>query len=120
MKRFFEESSYDESELEILSLHVAETKKAYKVSILAPGQHASELRVFAEGKKITVTNKKEQHSHHPLQDPEYSFSTFTKRFTTLHEIEKDNIHVEYRNNIISITLVKKHPALLKAVVLSPS
>ena len=73
--------------------------------MLAPGLQRSDIKVFIKGDKITITNKKESIGH-LLQDPEYSFSTFTKSFTTLHEIDSGKIKFSYKNDMISITLVK--------------
>ncbi|MBC7981484.1 Hsp20 family protein [Candidatus Parcubacteria bacterium] len=101
MKSFFEPLSGHS----ILTLHVSETEKEYNLSMLAPGLHRSEIKVFVKDEKVTITNKKENSSH-PLQGPGYSFSTFSKSFTTLHEIDSTKIRISYKNDIINITLVK--------------
>ena len=89
----------------ILSLNVSETLKEYKLSILAPGLQRSDIKVYVKDDKVIITNKKES-SEHTQQDPQFSFSTFTKSFTTLHEIDADKIKLSYRHDMIMVTLVK--------------
>ena len=56
MKSFFDTVA---CESPILSLNVEETKKAYHVTLLAPGLNKKDISVFVSGKKVTITNKKQ-------------------------------------------------------------
>ena len=102
MKSFFDPAI---CESPILSLNVEETKKAYHVTLLAPGLNKKDISVFFSGKKVTITNKK-QTSEHPSREPEHTFSTFTKSFTTLHKIDQKRTRLTYKNNIITVKLMK--------------
>jgi len=114
MKSFFDPAVYKQTGRSILSLNIAETKKAYNITLLAPGLHRNDICVYAEGRKVTITNKRIRNKN-PMQEREFSFSTFTKTFTTLNNIDKHDTKLRYKNDIISVTLIKKK----KAVVISP-
>lgn len=105
MKRFFETMTCEKTDLKILSLRIQETDSCYRVSILAPGQSASDISISITGNKVTVTNEKED--QHPLQDHIFSFSYFRRTFTTLHEIEKDGVKLSCKNHFIHLILPKK-------------
>ena len=102
MKSFFDPAV---CESPILSLHVEETKKAYHLTLLAPGLNKKDISVFVSGNKVIITNKK-QTSEHTLREPEHTFSTFTKSFTTLHKIDQKGTRLIYKNNIITVKLMK--------------
>ena len=102
MKSFFDPAV---CESPILSLNVEETKKAYHVTLLAPGLNKKDISVFVSGKKVTITNNK-QTSEHPSRELEHMFSTFTKSFTTLHKIDQKWTRLTYKNNIITLKLMK--------------
>ena len=103
MKTFFDPAVYESP---ILSLSAEETKNAYHIILLAPGLNRKDISVFVGGNKVIITNKK-QSTGHPLREPEYSFSTFSKSFTTLNKIDPDRIRLTYKNNIITVKLMKQ-------------
>ena len=101
MKSFFDTVA---CESPILSLNVEETKKAYHVTLLAPGLNKKDISVFVSGKKVPITNKKQ--TNEPSREPEHTFSTFAKSFTTLHKIDQKGTRLIYKNNIITVKLMK--------------
>jgi HSP20 family protein len=105
MKSFFDPSFYEQTGVAILALQVQETPDEYILSLLAPGLNRKDIELVFSEDKVTITNKTRR-SLKVLDDPSYSFSGFSRTFTMLHKIDKGKTRMSYKNDLITITLLK--------------
>jgi HSP20 family protein len=105
MKSFFDPSFYEQTGVAILGLQVQETPTEYILSLLAPGLNRKEIELVFSEDNVTITNKTRQ-SLKVLDDPSYTFSGFSRSFTIPYKIEKGKTRMSYKNDLITITLIK--------------
>lgn len=97
----------------IPAVNITEDKKAYHMSLAAPGLKKEDFQVELDGNLLTVSSEKEESKEEKDEKysrKEYNYSSFTRSFTLPDEVIKDSIDVSYENGILNIVLPKTEKA----------
>ncbi|WP_119079324.1 Hsp20/alpha crystallin family protein [Chitinophaga alhagiae] len=91
-------------------VNIKETKEAYVLDVVAPGQEKGDFRINLDGQTLTISSEKktEQTEENDKQiRREFSFRSFSRSFTVNENIDADQISAKYENGVLKVTLPKK-------------
>ncbi len=89
------------------STNIVENKKAYVISLAAPGMDKSDFKISLDGNKLSISSKKEQSSDEKVYlQHEFQYGTFTKKFELPENADKTKISAAYTNGVLDIEIAK--------------
>ena len=93
-------------------LNVAETEKAFVVTLELPGMNEDDLQVQVMGNQLMVTGEKkfeETTKDKEFHRVESQFGTFTRSVTLPNQLRTTDVDAIYHNGILTITIPKVEP-----------
>lgn len=98
---------------------VAETDKAYEISLAVPGMKKDDFQLELNENYLTVTGErkfneeKKEKNYHTI---ETYYGSFSRSFRLPDNVEASKISAAYNNGILEITLPKDEKKLLKSSI----
>jgi len=87
------------------SVDIAESKKAYRISVEVPGIDPSEIDLRVEGDLLVISGEKCQESEHDdegFHRVERSYGQFRRVLTLPGDADADNIEADFRRGVLKI------------------
>ena len=97
----------------IPAVNVKENKDQYMLSLAAPGLKKEDFFIDIDNNMIVISSEKEEkkeENDEQFTRKEYSFSSFTRRFTIPDDVKQDAIEARYENGVLNIKLPRKEEA----------
>lgn len=95
------------------AVNIKESKDEFKLSFAVPGMRKDDFHIGVEGNMLTISSEKEESKEEretKYTRKEYNYSSFTRSFSLPEDVNKDNIHAEYTDGVLHLTLPKKEEA----------
>jgi len=96
-------------------VNVRETDKSYEMEVVAPGLRKEDFKVNINNDLLTISfEHKEEENQENKQEGylrrEYRMQSFARSFTLDDTVDADNIHAQYRDGVLKLSLPKKESA----------
>lgn len=88
------------------------------MSVAAPGLKKSDFKIDIEGNMVTIQSEKEENKEEKDEQytrKEYSYSSFSRRFSLPEDVRKDKIEATYEDGVLKLSLPKKDETKSTAV-----
>lgn len=112
MDDFFADSSFKNlNSFSVPAVNISETKKAFKLSVAAPGFKKDDFKVqVKDGLLIIAAEVKteKEDKDEKFTRKEYAFNSFSRSFTLPETVNGNDILAEYMDGELKITLPKKN------------
>lgn len=98
---------------------IAESKKAFEISVAAPGMKKSDFNIDMSDGSITISGerkfeeKKEEKNFHSV---ETQYGSFSRTFHLPDNIKEDKIEASYQDGILNIVIPKDEQKELKRTI----
>lgn len=92
------------------AVNISENDQAYKLQIAVPGLKKDDFKIALEENTLVVSAEQKSENAEKTERysrKEFSFSSFTRRFTLPENIDQTNISANYENGIMLLVLPKK-------------
>ena len=97
------------------AVNIAETDKAFRIELAAPGLQKSDFAINVDKDLITISveQKEENHDESKLYSKkEFNYSSFTRSFSLPDSVNYNDITAEYTDGILQVTVGKKEEAII--------
>jgi len=97
------------NKITVPSVNISETVREYKVLIAAPGLKKDDFKIDLEGNMLSISSEKKEQKEEKgekFSRKEYSFSSFSRRFTLPDGVNRDKIEATYEDGILQLMLPK--------------
>lgn len=94
-------------------INIAETEKAYELTLEVPGVEEKDIDIQLSGNVLTVQGEKREEAREEGKQfyrMERSYGSFQRSFTLPEGVDEENIQAKSRNGILHITLPKSEKA----------
>lgn len=91
------------------AVNIIDNEKDYEVEVVAPGLKKEDFDVAIENGVITIigkTQKEAEEKEKKFTRHEFSYRSFTKRFTLPENIDPDSIKAKYEEGVLKLMLNK--------------
>ncbi|TYR31718.1 Hsp20/alpha crystallin family protein [Sphingobacterium phlebotomi] len=97
------------------AVNIAETEKAYEISLAAPGLQKSDFKINVDKNLITISAEKKEESVSEdklYSKKEFNFSSFTRSFSLPESVNYNDIEAVYTDGVLQVTVGKKEDAIV--------
>ncbi|MBD1431415.1 Hsp20/alpha crystallin family protein [Sphingobacterium sp. DN00404] len=97
------------------AVNIAETEKAYEISLAAPGLQKSDFKINVDKNLITISAEKKEESSSEdklYSKKEFNFSSFTRSFSLPESVNYNDIEAAYTDGVLQVTVGKKEDAIV--------
>lgn len=99
------------------SVNISESNDKFSIDLAAPGLQKGDFNLVVDNDQLIVSaskeNNKEQSEEGKWTRKEFNFTSFKRSFHLSDVIDTENIHAEYIDGILKVTLPKKEEAKVK-------
>ncbi|TYP97671.1 HSP20 family protein [Sphingobacterium allocomposti] len=97
------------------AVNIAETDKAFKIELAAPGLQKSDFKINVDKNMITISAEKKEEKNEEdklYSKKEFSYSSFTRSFSLPDTVNYNDIEAEYVDGVLLVTVGKKEEAIV--------
>lgn len=97
------------------AVNIAETDKAFKLELAAPGLQKSDFKINVDKNMITISAEKKEEKNEEdklYSKKEFSYSSFTRSFSLPDTVNYNDIEAEYVDGVLLVTVGKKEEAIV--------
>jgi HSP20 family protein len=99
---------------------VKETKDSYLFKADLPGVKESDVEITMTGNRLTINGKRDaekEEKNDTYYTYERSYGSFTRAFTLPEDVDRDNVHAEMRDGVLTLHIPRKAEAQPKQIPL---
>ncbi len=92
------------------AVNISENDQAYKLQLAVPGLKKEDFKISIDENNLVVSAEQKQESSEKTERftrKEFSFSSFTRRFSLPENVDQGAITASYENGIMQLSLPKK-------------
>ncbi len=97
--------------------NIIEQDATIRIDLAIPGFAKSEVKIAIEKDLLTISANKEANKEAGYKLREFDYSDFRRSFRLSEKIDQDAISAEFKNGILSVTLVKKEEEPAKTITI---
>lgn len=112
MDDFFADNAFPAMKtMSMPAVNISETKKAFKLSVAAPGFKKDDFKVQVKDGLLIIAAEvamEKEDKDEKFTRKEYAFNSFSRSFTLPETVKGDDILAEYKDGELKVTLPKKN------------
>lgn len=96
------------------AVNISENVDSYLVELAVPGLQKEDFKLNLEKNVLSISAEKKTETEQVEQKftrKEFSYHSFKRSFNLPEHVEKDSIHAEYKDGILSLRILKKKEAV---------
>lgn len=118
---FFNDAVTKKRDYFMPGIDVAETDKAFEISVALPGMNKKDISVNLENNRLTISGErkfKSTENGHKYHIVESQYGQFERSVTLPKDVDQDSVKAKYENGMLNITIQKSEKSVAKQISIS--